>query len=78
MSKHFRRVIVAAVGVAVAAVPAVIADPSFAHYVAQHPWAATYLPLVSGVVLATYRAAKDKTETTTPGTSTSVTGAGTK
>jgi len=57
--KHLKRVVIAAFAVIAAAVPAILADPSFAHYVAQHPWASMYLPLVSGVITAVVHAVKD-------------------
>lgn len=56
--KHVKHWLTAAFVVVAAAVPAILADPSFAHYVAQHPWMATYLPIVVGIVHAVFKAAK--------------------
>lgn len=58
--KHLGRWLLGAGSIAVAAAPAIVADPSFAHYVATHPWAAAYLPLVTGVVVAVAHAVKDR------------------
>lgn len=57
--KHVKTTVIAILAVIVAAIPAIFADPSFAHYIAQHPWAATYLPLVSGVIAAIAHAVRD-------------------
>lgn len=55
--KKFKHALIAAVAIIATAVPAILADPSVAHYIAQHPWTATYFPIVSGVVVAIYHAA---------------------
>lgn len=56
--KHLKHALEAALGVVVAAVPAIVADPSVAHYIAQHPTTAAYFPIVSGIIVALYKAAK--------------------
>lgn len=57
--KHFSRTFAVAIAVAIASVPAILADPSFAHYVATHPWAAAYLPIAAGIVKAVSKAYRE-------------------
>lgn len=62
---HTRHVLAVAAAVVVAAVPAILADPAVQHYVSSHPWAAAYLPLVSGIVYAIYRAWRTRRSSST-------------
>ena len=56
--KHLSRLLGTVAAVLAAAVPAVLADPAVRSLIANHPFVAAYLPLVSGVVVAVYRAAR--------------------
>ena len=53
---HVLTVIVAIVATAV---PAILADPAVRSLIANHPAVAGYMPVVSGVVYALWRAARD-------------------
>lgn len=50
--KHIVHALKAALVVVAAAIPAIVADPSVAHYAATHPWVDVYLPIVVGIVHA--------------------------
>lgn len=43
---HWKKPLLALAATIGAAIPAILVDPSFAHYVAQHPWVDTWLPIV--------------------------------
>lgn len=58
MSKHFRNWLVTVLGICVATVPAVFADPAVKHLLTNHPGAAAYLAAAAGLVTALYRALK--------------------
>jgi hypothetical protein len=58
--KHLTRTLLMAIVVVGAAIPAILADPSFAHYVASHPWAAAYLPIATGIIRAVVKAVNER------------------
>lgn len=60
---HLLHVLKGMVMLVLVAIPAIVADPSVAHYVAQHPAVDTYVALALGVVNA-LRAAAGSTATT--------------
>lgn len=51
-AKHFLVVVAAIVA---ATIPAVLADPAVKDLIANHPWVAAYLPVLSGLIVAVYR-----------------------
>lgn len=55
--KHIAHFFAAAVGVVVAAVPAIIASPAVVHFISAHPVYAAYFPILSGIVAALAHAA---------------------
>jgi hypothetical protein len=63
--RHFARILAVAGAVVVSAVPAIVVDPAVVSLVANHPWFAAYLPAISGVVYALYRAWRNRRASTT-------------
>jgi hypothetical protein len=64
--KHLLHVAKGALVVVIAAIPAIVADPSAGHYVTQHPWLAAYLPVAAGVIRAIVKARQAGTSSTSP------------
>ena len=56
--RHLAHVLAVAISIVAAAVPAALADPAVVSVIANHPVIAAYLPVVSGVIYALYRAVK--------------------
>lgn len=56
MPKWLKHGLVAAAAIVAAVVPAVLADPAVQSMVANHPWVALYLPVVSAAIVALYHA----------------------
>jgi hypothetical protein len=62
--KHLLHLVKGALVVVIAAVPAIVVDPSVAHYVAAHPIVAGYLPIAAGVIRAIVKARQAGTSST--------------
>lgn len=61
--RSLQRIVLVGVGTIVAALPAILAEPSVRTIIADHPWLAAYLPAAAGVIVALYRAYRPSPET---------------
>jgi hypothetical protein len=57
--RHLLRILRVVAAIAVATLPAAIADPHLAHLIASNPFLATYEPIAAGVLYAIYKAWRD-------------------
>jgi hypothetical protein len=59
--RHLQRILAVAVTTVLGALPAILADGDVRQVVEQHPWLAAYLPAVTAILYALYRAARPST-----------------
>lgn len=68
MKTHLRRVFEVAVAVVAAAYSSAALSPTVTNFLHAHPADAGYVALVAGVVVAAYKAARDKLTAPAPAT----------
>lgn len=61
-SQHFVRFVGLVIGIAVAQLPIIIADPSFKTYIANHPSLAVFVPIAAALVNTLWTAWKNSAQ----------------